>query len=99
MSKFRHAVKPAPDPKAVAQFAAGADSRSTVLVPVSEAVDVEDIKRITLRLDKPRWRRLRAHCYEHEVSVQQFLVDALDAALAAVQHDSSTARQHDSMTN
>ncbi|MCX7177109.1 MAG: hypothetical protein NT159_24945 [Proteobacteria bacterium] len=85
-SKFKHtaANKSAPDPAALAAFAAGAETRSTVLPlvrndgmtePKEEAIPA---KKLTVLLDRERWLQLKSRCAAEDRSAQKIFVAALD---------------------
>ena len=89
MSKFKHAsAKKEPDPLALAAFAAGAETRSTVLTPkLNDGITEQrnnDIpaKKLTVLLDRERWLQLKSRCAVEDRSAQKIFVAALDRYLA-----------------
>ena len=89
-SKFKHtgSTRPAPDPEALAAFAAGAETRSTD-IPSLKSVTTElrtspaPSKKLTLVLDRKRWEALKQLCTTEDRSGQKILVEAFDLYLAS----------------
>ena len=95
MSKFKHVeVRKDPDPQALAAFAAGAETRSTVLSnvladgvteprnPDAETKATIPAKKLTVLLDRERWLQLKSRCAAEDRSAQKIFVAALDRYLA-----------------
>ncbi len=64
-----------PDAKAVEAFVAGADTRSTTMALQEPA---EMLKQINVRVSKARWLTLRNYCAEQDITLQDFVVNAID---------------------
>lgn len=82
MSKFKHAARPGPDPKALEAFAAGAQDRSTAPVvatpPTPPAPVPVAMVQFNTRLADAKMRKLKAYCVNEGITLQEWLARAVD---------------------